>query len=558
MIPGPLPENFARALSNRHGDGLLITRNNVAFFHQLQAECPRISWQAVTKEDLRGRGLRYLIGKVRRNAWSVVVVEDSAKEMERRRDLYTLVLLFARTQSRWTVSSREGSATAESISFVRGLAESVAGAVADLVFSIAAIVWAYTLVWRMRRAAPRRRWASESTSHVPMLKTNFWFGVQAGGSVSHVRGVAAGMRALGLAPSLWTTSSIPVGPDRLPQKEIPPAKRPRIFEDAAMAGFNRTFLRATEREIAALRPAVIYQRHDVFNLCGLVLARKLGIPLVLEVNASEVWARQTWSRLTLKDLARRMERVAFENADRLVLITEELVPTVVALGGSADRIVVNPNGVEVERFDATPNTANARRELGWPEDWIICGFLGTFARWHGVLFLAEQIPLLAAADPRLRFLFIGEGDLRPEVQHRLTQAGVQDRAMFPGLLPPERVPRYLAACDILLSPHLPFDDGTEFFGSPTKLFEYMAAGRAIVASRLGSIARVVDDGETGVLIDPGDGPALFSAVTRLANHPEERLRLGQNARASAERSYTWKANARRALDGIILYSHEQR
>ncbi|HET9235393.1 MAG TPA: glycosyltransferase, partial [Candidatus Eisenbacteria bacterium] len=83
------------------------------------------------------------------------------------------------------------------------------------------------------------------------------------------------------------------------------------------------------------------------------------------------------------------------------------------------------------------------------------------------------------------------------------------------------------------------------------LFEYMAAGRAIVASRLGSIARILSDDETGLLVDPGDGPAFRAAVLDLANDAEKRRRLGKSARRSAELHYTWTANARRALEGLV-------
>ena len=557
VLPGEslkltLPENLCRELAPKQGEGLLVTRNNLALHSTLQATFPALRWQVVTKEDMRGRGLRHLLAFIRKRPWSVVAVEDGDSEIKRRHDLYTMILLAARTQSRWILATgTSGTVTAHPLAPGRGFTQVLGAFAAELFTSIRAIVSAYVITWKMRNADPRAASGGEPAVRVAMVKTQFWFGVQAGGSVSHVRGVASGMRALGLLPHLWTTSRIPAPESALPQTEVPPDERPRIVEDAAMAGFNRTFLRKAGDEIARFRPSFIYQRHDIFNVCGLVLARRLGVPLVLEVNASEVWAREAWSRLFLKRLARRMERIAFQNADRLVLITEELVPTVLGLGGSKDRIVICPNGVEVERFDPGSDTRSAKAELGFPDDGILCGFLGTFARWHGVLFLAEQIPVLLADDSRFRFLFIGEGDMRPEVERRLSEAGVQQHAGFTGLLPPERVPRHLAACDILLSPHLPFEDGTEFFGSPTKLFEYMAAGRAIVASRLGSIARVLADGETGMLIEPGDGVALRATLIRLADHPEERLRLGRNARTEAERSYTWTANVRRALEGVV-------
>jgi glycosyltransferase involved in cell wall biosynthesis len=360
------------------------------------------------------------------------------------------------------------------------------------------------------------------------------------------------MRALGLEPRLWSTSRLPLTEDRLVQTLIQPPPRPSLLEDAGMAGFTRTFVRAALPQMRAFRPDLVYHRHDVFSLAGLELARELGVPLVLEVNSSEVWVRREWSRLTWVRLAEAMERTAFRNADRLVLVSEELQPVVLAAGAAPERVVVNPNGVDVSRFDPGADGIGLRDRLGWPRDVIVCGFLGTFTRWHGVVFLADQVAPLCRARPDLRFLFLGDGDLRAEVEERLAAAGVSDRVRFTGLLEPSLVPKHLAGCDILLSPHLPFEDGTPFFGSPTKLFEYLAAGRPVVASRLGQIGRVVEHEETGLLFEPGNGDEFRGAVLRLAAGADERRRMGARARRVVEARYTWEANVRRAVEGFLL------
>ena len=104
-----------------------------------------------------------------------------------------------------------------------------------------------------------------------------------------------------------------------------------------------------------------------------------------------------------------------------------------------------------------------------------------------------QIP----TDSALRFLLIGSGALRARVEEILREAGAGDRVLMPGAVAHDRVPTLLDACDILVSPHVPLDAGAEFFGSPTKLFEYMAMGKGIVASRLGQIGEVLQHEENG-------------------------------------------------------------
>ncbi|MDX6578144.1 MAG: hypothetical protein QOE96_4097, partial [Blastocatellia bacterium] len=117
----------------------------------------------------------------------------------------------------------------------------------------------------------------------------------------------------------------------------------------------------------------------------------------------------------------------------------------------------------------------------------------------------------------------------------------------------ERVPALLDACDILLSPHVPLEDGSEFFGSPTKLFEYMAMGKGIIASRLGQIGEVLVDEETALLTEPGNARQLAEAILRLSRSRELRERLGAAARGAAIAEHTWKHNALRVLGEYRSY-----
>jgi len=541
------PRELTRDLTSRRGPALFLTRNNLPFARDLETGFTNLEWTVLTKQDLRGWGPRRLFTALRSRAWQTMLLEDEPAELVRRRDLYRLFLLVSKAQSRWLVAIDGELLRAEKLNAVSGWF----GLVGALVQEIWAVAGAWIRAWMLvHHLSGKRTTPSPGPgNHVAMLKTEFWFNVRAGGSVSHALGVVNGMRALGLVPRLWSTSRLPIDPTTLEQTVIAPASRPALFDDGAMAAFTPKFVHDIEGDVRSFQPRLIYHRHDVFSLAGLALARKLNLPLVLEVNSSEVWVRRNWSRLYWRRLAEAMERTAFCHADRLVLVSDELLPVVLAAGADRSRVIVNPNAVDVTRFDPM-NRGFKVREL-FPPDAIVCGFLGTFTRWHGVLFLAAQVTPLVKARPNLCFLFVGDGDLRPEVEERLARDGVLSAARFTGLLDPPHVPEHLAACDILLSPHLPFEDGTPFFGSPTKLFEYLAAGRPVVASRLGQIGRVVEDTVTGLLFEPGNAEAFQRAVLRLVDHPEERERMGREARMTAEREHTWEANVRRALDGWL-------
>src|SRR5205085_9988044 len=224
----------------------------------------------------------------------------------------------------------------------------------------------------------------------------------------------------------------------------------------------------------------------------------------------------------------------------------------VAAGVDAARVVVNPNGVDVEAFHPDCGGRELREQLGI-QDRVVVGFTGTFGPWHGAPVLADAATRVK--DSRCHFLFIGDGDERPATESLIAAAGKKDRATFTGRVAHGHVAAYLDACDILVSPHVPPTDGSEFFGSPTKLFEYLAMARPVVASRLGQITDIIIDGDNGLLVEPNDAAALARAIERLAKDEALRRRLGATARQTAVARYTWRHNAARvfeAIDGLTL------
>ena len=170
---------------------------------------------------------------------------------------------------------------------------------------------------------------------------------------------------------------------------------------------------------------------------------------------------------------------------------------VVSRGVDATRVLVNPNGVDPDRYSPAVDGAAVRAKYGL-QNAIVVGFIGTFGPWHGAEMLARAFVALARGDPSLaqavRLLMIGDGATMPEVRRILSEGGALESTVFTGLVPQEDGASYLAACDVLVSPHVPNPDGTPFFGSPTKLFEYMAMGKGIVASNLDQIGEVLEDG----------------------------------------------------------------
>jgi glycosyltransferase involved in cell wall biosynthesis len=372
-------------------------------------------------------------------------------------------------------------------------------------------------------------------------------GTQPGGATSHINGVVNALLGLGSNIEFIGNDEIAgLDKDKVAFRKISPENR--VMPRAAFDIFNGTaFSTAASELIAASPPDVIYQRYSRFSWAGVEAGLRAGVPLFLEYNGSEVWMGRNWDRTEKLDLLERCELLNLRAARRIFVISEIEKNNLLNAGVEPEKIIVNPNGVDTDKFRPDIGGKKVRDELGVPSDKMLAGFVGTFGPWHGVLALADAIAM-TPKDARVHFLLVGDGSLRAEVENKLRDSADSERVTFAGAVSHERVPALLDACDILVSPHVPLADGSEFFGSPTKLFEYMAAGKAIVASRLGQIGDVLTDNETALLVEPGNAKELCDAIIRLSHDPGLLHRLGTAARAAAVEDHTWGRNAQRVLD----------
>ena len=372
-------------------------------------------------------------------------------------------------------------------------------------------------------------------------------GTQAGGAASHIKGVVKALRALGAELDIISNDAIAgidAADDRLTVISPETVGGTRASFDIHN---NLVFTRAAVPLIQEANPEFIYQRYARFSWAGVAASVRTGRPLFLEYNGSEVWVGKHWDRVGSLGLLERYERLNLEAAARIFVVSEVERRNVEARGVAREKIVLNPNAVDVELFRPGVGGAAVRRDLGIRETDLLAGFVGTFGPWHGVVQLAKAIKSLPEDLP-VRFVFVGSGSLHAEVERLLAVERERGRVLFTGAVAHERVPALLDACDILIAPHVPLADGSDFFGSPTKIFEYMAMGKAIVASGLGQIGEVLSDHETALLVEPGEVDALRVAIMNFVGSSDLRARLGANARESAVEQHTWKHNARRVLD----------
>lgn len=374
--------------------------------------------------------------------------------------------------------------------------------------------------------------------------------VIAGGAVSHIRGFLGGLAANGNTCRIFSGVTLPV--DTYPTKLIPIRRKAYIFWESLMLSYNFRFAKEVQARLVGQKPSVLYQRHGRFSVAGAVLARRLRVPLILEYNGSEIWMADYWDPTRFRTWLRMCEEVMLKCASLIVVVSEPLKEELLTRGIPPERVLVNPNGVDPEYFHPACGGEEIRKQLGLPQQEVVVEFVGTFSHWHGIAVLQEAIVQLLRSDERcrLRFLLIGEGPLHGEMRELLKPHEASGKVIFTGLISHAKVRAYLDAADILVSPHVPMPDGRPFFGSPTKLFEYMSMGKAIAASKLDQLAKVLSHGETAILFEPGNVDQFVAAVQSLACDPNLRASLGRRAREVAIAKHTWARNASNTLIAI--------
>ena len=404
---------------------------------------------------------------------------------------------------------------------------------------------------------------------VAFLKANLWFGVKAGGSVGHVAGVINGLTDIAQSVTVYANEPQPMVREGTRFVEVVAPSMCAYPAELNLVRYHQVFLDALREEVTTASTDWIYQRLSLANYSGAVLSRETNIPLVVEYNGSEVWVSRNWGqKLRNEAFAVAAEDAMLRQATLVVAVSEVLGDELRTRGIASERIFVHPNCVNPATFHpdllSATETQEMRRRLGIADDALVATFLGTFGTWHGVLFLATALKRLYAEagswleQHRIHFLLVGDGTHLKAVE--ATLSGLP-RITFTGLVPQHEAPAYLAISDIYLSPHVHTQTDLRFFGSPTKIFEYMAMGRAILASRLEQIADILNPGldarageargdETSILFAPGDEDAFLLGLKRLVELPGLRAQLGKRARERVLAEFTWDRYARRLLERL--------
>jgi len=261
------------------------------------------------------------------------------------------------------------------------------------------------------------------------------------------------------------------------------------------------------------------------------VVRSHVLPLVVSLHGSDVFlAERFWP-------ARVLGRRALAAAGAVTACSADLRGRALRLGSRPERTRTVPYGVDVSVFSPDRDTRGLRQRLGIPPGGLLVLAFGRLVEKKGFGHLLEA----SGRVPGIRLVIAGEGGLRGELEAKARSAGAP--AVFTGSLDRETLAAALAAADMVAIPSV-VDQAGNVDGLPNALLEALAAGRAVVASRVAGIPEVLEDGVNGLLVPEKDSAALAEALRRLVAEPETRARLGAEARRRARERLSWEAAAR--------------
>jgi glycosyltransferase involved in cell wall biosynthesis len=295
---------------------------------------------------------------------------------------------------------------------------------------------------------------------------------------------------------------------------------PRVLDLAYIALHLPAALRIARR----FRPDAIYERFSARGL-GVLLGKALGVPVVSMVLDTDV------SGITLRGAA------------RLITTAPQLVPS--AYHHKLTRVHW---GANTELFRPDVDGSEVRARLGFRPDDFVFGYTGAFYPWHGLDILVAAVKKLEGEPraKRFRYLLVGDGETRAEIEALIDREGVRHRFVSVGRVPYVEVPSYVAACDACLAAYDPSRHPKlrqhGMFFDPLKVFEYLASEKPTILLDSQNIREILGGTESAFLVEPGNADALAGSMLALAGDPARAAAMAASGRKLVTERYSWQAH----------------
>lgn len=373
-----------------------------------------------------------------------------------------------------------------------------------------------------------------------------------GGEGVHIREVVMALRELGCtvqmqeAPGVDALNALEV-PD---QKAIQAASRPffsRMFKylsihapqflfELAELSYNLWAYFPLSRSLRAGEIDVLYERYAFFSFIGTMLARRHGVPLVLEVN--EITGIERTRGQAMPAVAKYIEQKVFKRVNSILVVSSFLKRALVKRGVSEEKIRVIPNAVRSDSLVGDEHPGKSIRQELKLENCTVVGFVGQIVRWDRLDLLIEDI----ADIPGVHLLIVGPCRFMEELKQKVKELALQHAVTFTGPMERKWVSAHIDAMDICVLPH------SNPFGSPIVMFEYMAMRKPVLAVDVGPVTDVIEDGVNGCLFTEGNRQEFRKKLKQLTESPDLRQRVGNAGFDTVQERHTWIRNAEQILD----------
>lgn len=371
-------------------------------------------------------------------------------------------------------------------------------------------------------------------------------GVSAG-SANKALGFMGGLKAIGHDTKIYWRS---VQPEQIEgdsvRLQVRSALKKRISKyvhDLKRLSTNLKYIVEEVRILRDERPDILFLRSELYNFSANWVAGLFGIPVVMEVDCPTAYEHRHMSgrdKMQLPILPEAIEKWNWRKSKALIVLSNIMKDYLLESGVPQEKMIVVPNGADPENFKPGVGGDKVRQEYG-VQDKVVIGWAGSLFGWEGVDKLLEMTRHLLEIRDDVAFLFVGGGKNKTVMEETFNASDLGTRVFLTGTVPYEDVPQYIDATDIVLAPYPKLDF---WYPSSMKVFEYMSAQKAVVASAVGQINEIIQDGENGFLFNPDDMEEFVQKVLTLVDNAEAREKLSVNARQTVLEKYTWVGHAR--------------
>lgn len=293
------------------------------------------------------------------------------------------------------------------------------------------------------------------------------------------------------------------------------------------------------------KPSFIYERYSMYNIAGVIVAFWTKIPIAIEINSPLVYEQKIEKKLFWERLAQGMETWIVSHSTKTIAVTHVLKDMLIKAGADPERIVVIPNGINIEEYPEEKYGRILKDRLQK------IAFVGWFRDWHRLPELIDALNRKKIFEQGTQLYLIGDGPARPEIKKAIQENKLESQVIITGSLSRQEVIEKLADIDIAIQP------AANIYACPMKLIEYMAAGRAIIAPKLPNIEEILQDKVNAIFFTDGDWDDFANKILYLMENPTLAKQLGQNARqAILQRPYTWTHNAKQTLEILEIPNKE--